>query len=260
MNVIAREPVWQYGGTMCAGPLSRGVRIGTRKMTHILLADDDVELCGMLTEYLCAENFSVSSVHDGESALQRARREDFDLLVLDVMMPRKNGLDVLRELRPRCLTPVLMLTARDEDVDSIVGLELGADDYLGKPCNPRVLVARIRAILRRAETRGAAIANAEVLRAHDMELHTGSRRVQCAGRNIAMTSTEFSVLEVLLQRAGHVVSKAELSELALGRRLTRYDRSVDMHVSSLRRKLGVRSDGTERIVTVRGIGYQFVAP
>lgn len=229
-------------------------------MTHILLADDDVELCEMLTEYLCAEGFAVTSVHDGESAVRRAGHEDYDLIVLDVMMPRKNGLDVLRDLRPRCLTPVLMLTARDEDVDSIVGLELGADDYLGKPCNPRVLVARIRAVLRRAESQGMTTASAEILRAHDMELHTGSRRVHCAGRSIAMTSTEFSVLEVLMQRAGRVVSKTELSELALGRKLTRYDRSLDMHVSSLRRKLGVLPDGTERIMTVRGVGYQFVAP
>lgn len=229
-------------------------------MTHILLADDDVELCEMLTEYLRVEDFAVTSVHDGAAALQRAGAGGFDLIVLDVMMPRRNGLEVLRALRPRCLTPVLMLTARDEDVDSIVGLELGADDYLGKPCNPRVLVARIRAILRRAESQSASAATTEVLRAHDVELHPGSRRVSCAGRGVAMTSTEFSVLEVLMQRAGRVVSKAELSELALGRRLTRYDRSLDMHVSSLRRKLGALADGTDRIVTVRGIGYQFVAP
>ena len=237
-----------------------GARIGTCTMTHILLADDDVELCEMLNEYLCAEGFSVTSVHDGESALQLASREDFDLIVLDVMMPRKNGLDVLRDLRTQRLTPVLMLTARDEDVDSIVGLELGADDYLGKPCNPRVLVARIRAVLRRAESRSTTPASAEILRMNDMELHTGARRVQCAGRAIEMTSTEYSVLEVLMQRAGRVVSKAELSDLALGRKLTRYDRSLDMHVSSLRRKLGALPDGAERIKTVRGVGYQFVAP
>ena len=224
-------------------------------MASILLADDDVELCEMLRQYLAAEGFTVEAVHDGDAALTRAGSGHFDLLVLDVMMPRKNGFDVLRELRTRALTPVLMLTARDEDVDSIIGLELGADDYLAKPCNPRVLVARIRAVLRRAESVSPMT---ETLRFDDLEMHTGSRSVRCQDRTIDMTSTEYTVLEVLLRHAGQVVAKTELSDLALGRKLTRYDRSLDMHVSSLRRKLGVRPDGEERIKTVRGIGYQFI--
>jgi two-component system response regulator CpxR len=225
-------------------------------MPRILLADDDVELSDMLREYLVAEGFSVDVAYDGEAALAQAGAGEFDLVVLDVMMPRKNGFDVLRELRQHTQMPVLMLTARDEDVDSIVGLELGADDYLGKPCNPRVLVARIRSILRRAEP--ARAVPVEVLHFGDLEMHTGARSVTRGGQAIAMTSTEYSVLEVLLRAAGQVVSKAELSERALGRKLTRYDRSLDMHVSSLRKKLGALAGGAERIKTVRGVGYQYV--
>ena len=228
-------------------------------MNHILLADDDAELTEMLTQYLVAEGFDVDSAPDGETALSMARSGAFDLMVLDVMMPRKNGFDVLRDLRAQSLMPVLMLTARDEDVDSIVGLELGADDYLPKPCNPRVLVARIRAILRRAgpvpDTDG--IDTPQTLTLGDLEMHTGTRRVLCGGQPLAMTSTEYSVLEVLLREAGHVVSKVDLSERALGRKLTRYDRSLDMHVSSLRKKLGSLPGDEERIKTVRGVGYQY---
>jgi two-component system, OmpR family, response regulator len=223
-------------------------------MTRILLADDDTELCEMLDDYLTAEGFSVAATHDGESALSLARSGAYDLVVLDLMMPGLSGFDVLRALRPQCTTPVLMLTARDEDVDSIVGLELGADDYLGKPCNPRVLVARIRALLRRAEP---ARDDSAHLRLEDLELHGGSRTVLCRGVPVPMTSTELRVLEVLLREAGRVVSKADLSERALGRKLSRYDRSLDMHVSSLRRKLGPLPDGQERIKTVRGVGYQY---
>jgi len=229
-------------------------------MNQILLADDDVELCGMLKQYLEVEGFQVGMAHDGEAALNQARTGDYDLVVLDVMMPRLNGFDVLRELRNDSLLPVLMLTARGEDVDSIIGLELGADDYLPKPCNPRVLVARIRAILRRLQPQtqhGEESTPPEILNLDDLEVQTGSRKVTLNGRPIIMTSTEYSVLEVLLREAGHVVSKAELSKRALGRELTRYDRSIDMHLSSLRRKLGSLANGEERIKTVRGVGYQY---
>ena len=232
-------------------------------VNRILLADDDVELTEMLTQYLASEGFAVESAHDGDTTLAKARSGEFDLMVLDVMMPNKNGFDVLRELRAHSQLPVLMLTARDEDVDSIVGLELGADDYLPKPCKPRVLVARIRAILRRAATHGPDVAAGEAphaLTLGDLEMHTGTRRVLCGGRTVEMTSTEYSVLEVLLREAGHVVPKADLSERALGRRLTRYDRSLDMHVSSLRKKLGSLPGGEERIKTVRGVGYQYTRP
>ncbi len=228
-------------------------------MDHILLADDDTELGEMLTQYLGTEGFVADTAHDGETALAMARTGRYELVILDVMMPRLSGLDVLRELRQRSLVPVLMLTARGEDVDSIVGLELGADDYLAKPCNPRVLVARVRAILRRAAG-GAPTTAPEVLTLGDVEMHTGTRRVRCRGEQIPLTSTEYSVLEVLLRSAGHVVSKAQLSEHALGRGLTPYDRSLDMHVSSLRRKLGPLPDRDERIKTIRGVGYQYALP
>jgi two-component system, OmpR family, response regulator len=232
-------------------------------MNRILLADDDVELGEMLTQYLATEGFAVDTAHDGETALAKARSGDYDLVVLDVMMPRMSGFDVLRELRAKSLTPVLMLTARGEDVDSIVGLELGADDYLAKPCNPRVLVARVRAILRRAESAGAPEGQEDappVLKLGDVEMHPGTRRVLLRGEAVALTSTEYSVLEALLHEAGRVVSKANLSELALGRKLTRYDRSLDMHVASLRKKLGPLDGGEERIKTVRGVGYQYTRP
>ncbi len=229
-------------------------------MNRILLADDDVELCEMLMQYLEPEGFALDVAHEGDTALEKALSNAYDLIVLDVMMPRLNGFDVLRELRAHSLIPVLMLTARGEDVDSIIGLELGADDYLAKPCNPRVLVARIRAILRRAEAKVSSkdkVLPPETLKQGDVEMHTGSRSVICRSEPVAMTSTEYSVLEVLLREAGHVVAKTELSQRALGRELTRYDRSLDMHVSSLRKKLGPLPDGQERIMTVRGVGYQY---
>jgi two-component system response regulator CpxR len=231
-------------------------------VSRILLVDDDTELTDMLSQYLANEGFTVDSAHDGETALGKARNGHYDLLVLDVMLPGKNGFDVLRELRQQSLLPVLMLTARDEDIDSVVGLELGADDYLPKPCNPRVLVARIRAILRRAGPAGGISGNdtPQTLTIGNLEMHTGTRRVLCGGQPVVMTSTEYSVLEVLLRDAGHVVSKADLSERALGRKLTRYDRSLDMHVSSLRKKLGSLPGGEERIKTVRGVGYQYTRP
>lgn len=229
-------------------------------MANILLADDDIELCEMLKEYLAAEGFKLTTANDGVTALSRALAGTFDLIVLDIMMPGKNGFDVLRELRAHGHTPVLMLTARGEDVDSVLGLELGADDYLAKPCSPRVLVARIRAILRRAGSRPGdrGSPGAETLQLGDLQIHTGTRGVVCQGKTIDMTSTEFSVLEALVREAGRVVSKANLSERALDRKLTRYDRGLDMHVSNLRKKLGPLPDGRDRIVTVRGVGYQYV--
>jgi len=229
-------------------------------MANILLADDDAELCEMLKEYLAAEGFKLTTANDGVTALSKALAGTFDLIILDIMMPGKNGFDVLRELRAHGNTPVLMLTARGEDVDSVLGLELGADDYLAKPCSPRVLVARIRAILRRASSRlgERGSMGTETLQLGDLQIHTGTRAVVCQGKTIGMTSTEYSVLEALVREAGRVVSKAILSERALDRRLTRYDRSLDMHVSNLRKKLGPLPDGRDRIMTVRGVGYQYV--
>jgi DNA-binding response OmpR family regulator len=204
-------------------------------MARILLADDDIELGDMLTEYLGKEGFEVDVAHDGDTALSKALGNPYDLLILDVMMPNRNGFDVLRELRVRSLLPVLMLTARGDDVDSVVGLELGADDYLAKPSNPRVMVARIRAILRRAEAHNE---RSGQIALDDIVMYTGSRTVMCGNIPISMTSTEFSVLDILLREAGNIVTKAILSERALGRKLSRYDRSLDMHVSNLRKKTG----------------------
>ncbi len=230
----------------------------TMKAANILLADDDSELCEMLRQYLGEEGFSVDAVHDGQQALAAIRHGDYDLLILDVMMPVLDGLEVLRQLRHDSNLPVLMLTARGSDVDSIVGLELGADDYLPKPCNPRVLVARIRALLRRSELEaGASAVLVDPLVVADVSLHRQARQVQLDGRPLSLTSTEFRVLEALLADAGQVVDKDRLSREALGRPLTRYDRSLDMHISHLRRKLGVLPSGEERIETVRGVGYLY---
>lgn len=231
-------------------------------VVQILLADDDIELCEMLAEYLSPEGFTVDAAHDGKTALQKATTTDYDVIILDVMMPQLNGFEVLRQLRSTNDTPVLMLTARGEDVDRIVGLEMGADDYLPKPCNPRELVARVRAILRRTETRkdsnDSTPEKSSIVQVDDLELHTGSRSVTCRGESVVLTSTEYSVLEVLVNEAGNVVTKEHVSEKALGRELTRYDRSIDMHVSNLRKKLGPGRDGKTRIQTIRGIGYLYV--
>lgn len=230
-------------------------------MHQLLLADDDVELCDMLRQYLETEGFDVTAVHDGESALYEARSGRYELAVLDIMMPQMSGLDVLKELRRDSQLPVLILTARGDDVDSIIGLELGADDYLPKPASPRVLVARIRAILRRATATSNATADSEIpphFKLGDLEIQTGSRSVKLNGMAVVMTSTEFSMLENLVRRAGHVIDKEELSRQVLGRKLETYDRSVDMHVSNLRKKLGPLPGGEERIKTVRGVGYQYI--
>ena len=226
-------------------------------MAKLLIADDDVDLCALLQSYLGAEGFDVHTVHDGDAALERTRAHVYDLVILDVMMTGKDGFEVLRQLRQRQLTPVLMLTARGEDSDSITGLELGADDYLGKPCNPQVLVARIRAILRRAEAPAEA-APTQQLTVGDISLNRNSRKLYKGDAALELTSTEFSVIEVLLRKAGEVVAKDQLSREALGRELGRYDRALDMHISNLRHKLGPLPDGGERIVTVRGSGYQYV--
>ena len=221
---------------------------------RILLADDDRELNDLLSEFLTMEGYAVTSVYDGNAALDAARGGDVDLVVLGVMMPGRNGMAVLRELRQQTSLPVIMLTARGDPVDRIVGLEIGADDYVPKPCNPRELVARIRAVLRR----GQATSNDESLRLGDLALFPAQRRCELGGRLLELTGTEFDLLELLMRHAGEVVDKDTLSVHALGRRLGVFDRAVDMHVSHLRRKMGLRADGGERIKTVRGRGYILV--
>lgn len=226
-------------------------------MPRLLLVDDDTELCQMLAEYLGAEDFSIATAHDGDEGARLALAEPFDAIVLDVMMPRLNGLDALRRIRQQSQVPVVMLTAKGDDVDRIVGLELGADDYLAKPFNPRELVARLRAILRRAGTQEAR-AQGDILETGAMVVRPAERVAEWRGKPLELTSTEFSLLEVLVRHAGQVVGKSELFEQALGRPETRYDRSVDMHVSNLRHKIGPLDDGRSPIQTVRGIGYQFI--
>lgn len=228
---------------------------------RILVIDDDRELCALLAEYLANEGFAVETVHDGLQGAGHACAGGYGLVVLDVMLPGLNGFDALRRIRAASTVPVVMLTARGEEVDRIVGLELGADDYLAKPFNPRELVARIRAIQRRSVSGQATVpTDGGLLAVSDLELDRGARAVRQDGRPVEFTSVEFSVLEVLLEQAGRVVSREELCHQALGRRLNSYDRSIDVHVSSLRRKLGSADDGSERIKSVRGIGYIYLRP
>ncbi|NNG46541.1 MAG: response regulator transcription factor [Deltaproteobacteria bacterium] len=232
-------------------------------MNRLLVIDDDVELCELLTEYLTPEGFQVETVHEGEQGAKRALSGEHALVVLDVMLPGVSGFDVLRRIRGGSPIPVLMLTARGDDVDRIVGLEMGADDYLPKPFNPRELVARIRAIQRRTEPKPGEPAEAgsyERIVIGDVELDTGTRGVTRAGKAVDLTSVEFSLLEAFLRGAGKVVTREDLVRKVLGRRLSPYDRSIDVHVSSLRRKLGHHIGKTERIRTVRGIGYLYAHP
>ncbi len=222
---------------------------------RVLLVDDDRELCQMLTEYLSAEHFEVKSVHDGGDALAELQAGDFEILILDVMLPSVGGFDVLRKLGASYHTPILMLTARGDDVDRIVGLELGADDYLSKPFNPRELVARIRAILRRASSRAVRGSAPEEFAVGPIVLNTGTRQVHVTARPIALTGAEFRVLELLMRSAGQVISRDVLTEQSLGRKLVPYDRSIDTHISNLRRKLELEAGKNPEIKNVRGSGY-----
>jgi len=226
-------------------------------MPRILIADDDRALCGLLAEYLQREGFVVDLAHDGEAALARLHNaaQRPDLLILDVMMPGRDGLETLRELRMKYRLPVIMLSARGEPVDRVVGLELGADDYLAKPCLPRELLARIRAQLRR----NTPVASAGELQLGMLRLLPGERRALVGAQELSLTGAEFQLLLALAQRAGELVDKAALTRLALGRELERYDRSIDVHVSRLRHKLAEASTQAPRIDAVRGAGYVLVA-
>ena len=224
-------------------------------MDQVLIVDDDRELCELLSERLGTEGFVIDAVHDGLRGLERALSNDYALVVLDLMLPGMSGLDVLRRIRARSPLPVLVLTARGEDVDRILGLEIGADDYLPKPFNPRELVARIRAILRRA---ARVATTTEPLVLGDIRLDPAAREAQIEGAPLGLTNAEFTVLEMLIQRAGQVVTREQLTETVLGRKLGPFDRVIDVHVSNIRKKLG-SGHGTNRIKAVRGSGYLFVA-
>ena len=221
----------------------------------VLLVDDDVELVGLLRDYLASDGFSVVVAHDGESALRRFAAQAPDIAVVDVMMPGFSGIEVLRRIRARGSLPVLMLTARGDDESRILGLELGADDYVAKPCSPRELSARLRAILRRTQVRSSVPDSVLV---GELALYSSQRRIAWAGKDIPLTNAEFNLLELLIQNAGQVVSKSLLSEQGLGRPFQRYDRSIDVHLSSIRHKLPCLADGRPRIQAVLRKGYQLL--
>lgn len=229
----------------------------------ILVIDDDTELCELLEELLSVEGFQVEAVHDGITGLGRATSGEHALVVLDVMMPGLTGFEVLTRLRKTSVIPVLMLTARGDDIDRIVGLEMGADDYLPKPFNPRELVARVRAIYRRVAS-GALPAVAEPGKSadsvyfDDIEITPAARRVRVRGEEVRLTTAEFDLLETLVKSAGTIISREDLAKAVLGRKVNLLDRAIDMHVSNLRKKLGVSRAGAERIKTVRNAGYLLV--
>lgn len=226
-------------------------------MTRILIVDDDTELSQMLSEYLQAEDFAIECAFDGAAGAQQALAGDYGAIILDVMMPELDGFEVLKRIRTHSDVPVIMLTAKGDDIDRIVGLEIGADDYLPKPFNPRELLARLRAVLRRSRPGRQADSTEEknVLTVAALEVHPSSRTAFAKGQPLNLTSTEFNLLLALITQAGDMVSKESLSEMALGRPLERYDRSLDMHMSNLRSKMAAHGVDT-MILTVRGHGYQ----
>lgn len=222
----------------------------------LLIIDDDTELTDLLQQYLTSEGFIVEVTHDGVSGIKKALNYHFDAIILDVMLPKMNGFEVLKSIREHCETPVLMLTARGDDIDKIVGLEIGADDYLHKPCNPRELIARLKAILRRTQKPSG----------HKPFIEQGKITVDCSkriatlnGSTLELTNAEFNILEMLIKSPGQAFSKEELTEYALGRKYTAYDRSIDVHISNLRNKLGDNPEGEALLKTVRGFGYMYNA-
>jgi DNA-binding response OmpR family regulator len=239
------------------GHTRRMMNLDRSSMTSVLLVDDDVELTGMLMQYLAHEGFAAEVAHDGETGVAYALSGRFAIVVLDVMIPRLSGIEALRRIRAASRVPVLMLTARGDDIDRISGLNLGADDYVPKPCTPGELVARLRAILRRAGDAGLAGMSGPV-NAGQLVLWPASRRATWFGNPVELTGTEFSVLEVLARHAGRLVSKEDISQRAFGRPLARFDRRIDVHISSIRQKLGQRASGGPWIVSVRGVGYQLL--
>jgi DNA-binding response OmpR family regulator len=231
-------------------------------MNRILVVDDDLDLCELLAKYLQREGFEFDMVHNGNEGLEQALSGNYALVILDVMLPEMNGFEILRQLRNKSNLPVLMLTARGDDIDRIVGLEMGADDYLAKPFNPRELIARIRAILRRAplEAGESTTSSLQRLVIGDVELNKSTRVVTRGNEQLTLTTVEFDLLEILMRSAGQIVTREDLVKSILGRNFTPYDRSIDTHVSNLRKKLGHYLDGIERIKTIRSIGYIYANP
>ena len=228
-------------------------------MVSVLLIDDDAELSKLLEEYLQSEQLHLDAAHDGPSGLQKAIANQYAVVILDVMLPGMSGLDVLKQLRQKSSVPVLMLTARGSELDRILGLELGADDYLPKPFNPRELVARLRAILRRTSSTAGG-SPAQPVNVADVELHPESRSVSCSGKSVTLTGAEFDLLFTFLRNPGKIISREDLTQAALGRPMSPMDRSIDVHVSNLRRKLGSYNGDQERIKAIRGSGYVYLLP
>ena len=229
-------------------------------MQQILVIDDDIELCELVAEYLEPEGYQVEAVHDGVRGVERALSEDHVLAVLDYMLPGVNGFEVLRQIRAKSRLPIVMLTARGDDMNRIIGLQIGADDYLPKPFNPLELVARINAVLRRTQAEPDQKPAAEVIAVGDVEMDKRTRTVRRGGEPIDLTAVEYSLLEKLLQAPGHIVGREDLVKEVLHRDLSPFDRSIDTHVSNLRKKLGHLVDGIERIKTVRSVGYIYALP
>jgi DNA-binding response OmpR family regulator len=227
-------------------------------INKILLIDDDVELTLMFKEYLVVEGFDVTIANDGKAGAQHALSGLFDLAVLDVMMPKLNGTETLRLIRKSSQIPVIMLTARGNESERVIGLELGADDYVSKPCSPRELLARIRAILRRSQFINDSQNKSEPLVVGNITIWPLQRRIEWNGKTIYLTSTEFNLLEILARNAGHIVSKEDLALQGMGRSLAKFDRSVDVHMSSIRYKLSILNDGRDCIQTVYRMGYQLI--
>jgi len=229
-------------------------------MTSVLLVDDDNELTAMLVQYLSREGFAVQATNDSETGVAQALSGDFEIVVLDVMMPRLSGMEALRRIRASSQIPVVMLTARGDNIDRIVGLEMGADDYVPKPCTPGELVARLRAIMRRVRPfADDSQPAANHLKAGGLDLWPGRRQAAWYGAPLELTGTEFSLLEVLARQVGRLVSKQDLSKHVFGRPLAPFERRIDVHISSIRQKLGQRPDGQPWILGVRGMGYQLLS-
>ena len=225
-------------------------------MKRILIIDDDVEMCGLLTKFLARENFQADAAHDGAGGLAKSAAENYCFIILDVMLPDFSGFDVLRRIRAVSSVPVLMLTAKGDEIDRIIGLEIGADDYLPKPFNPRELVARLQAVLRRAEISAQNNnAAAEKIIVGDLVLELEARTVSVGEKNVELTTTEFDVLRVLAASAGKIVSREKLAADGMDKKLALFDRSVDMIISKLRQKLGNHAGNLERIRAVRNAGY-----
>ena len=233
------------------------VNVSTEPMIHALMVEDDARLAQLTAEYLERHGLVVTVVHDGVAGLEQARRHRFDVLLLDLMLPGMDGVELCRRLRQRSDMPVIMLTARGEEADRVLGLEMGADDYMPKPFSPRELLARIRAVVRRA--RGQSGPRSEVVAVEDLVLDPGTHCATLDGRDLELTGYEFSLLQALARRAGRVLAREQLMELARGNAEEAFDRSVDVHISRIRQKLGDDPRRPRRIKTIRGVGYKYLA-